>query len=157
VLVSDGGAPFDVSEDRGLLWHVERYSAIAQNQAHAVRVRWLIDSFKSDQFEGAYWGVGSAPSSYDTSYPGYTKALATDVISRIRTDLDAFSDAEAAVLENHGYWLADAALRKHVPDLFEASAPPPRAPHADWMDETKIRAALRDSSLRQIPFGRQWA
>src|SRR5439155_58499 len=36
VLVSDGGAPFDVSEDRGLLWRVERYSAIAQNQAHAV-------------------------------------------------------------------------------------------------------------------------
>ena len=84
VLVSDGGAPFDVSEDRGLLWRVERYSAIAQNQAHAVRVRWLIDSFKSNEFAGTYWGVGSAPSSYDTSYPGYTKALATEVISRIR-------------------------------------------------------------------------
>src|SRR4029077_19510546 len=94
-----------VSEDRGLIWRVERYAAIAQNQGHAVRVRWLIDSFQSNQFGGAYWGVASAPSSYDATYPGYSKALATDVISRIRTDLDAFSVAEAAVLENHGYWL----------------------------------------------------
>jgi NTE family protein len=157
VLVSDGGAPFDVSEDRGLFWRVERYAAIAQNQAHAVRVRWLIDSYKSNEFSGAYWGVGSAPSSYDTSYPGYSKALATDVISRIRTDLDAFSDAEAAVLENHGYWLAEAALQKHVPDLISPppGAPPARAPHPDWMDETKVRAALRDSNRRQIPFGRR--
>jgi NTE family protein len=154
VLVSDGGAPFDVSQDRGLIWRVERYSAIAQNQAHAVRVRWLIDSFTSNEFGGAYWGVGSAPSSYDTSYPGYTKALAMDVISRIRTDLDAFSDAEAAVLENHGYWLAEAALRKHVPALVTPGAPPPRAPNPEWTDEAKVRTALRDSSRRQIPFGR---
>lgn len=155
VLVSDGGAPFDVSEDRGLLWRVERYSAIAQNQAHAVRVRWLIDSYQSKQFSGTYWGVGSAPSSYDLSYPGYTKELATEFISRIRTDLDAFSDAEAAVLENHGYWLADAALRKHVPDLLGRGSPPPRAPHAAWMNETKVRSALRDSGRRSIPFGRR--
>src|SRR5207245_1562137 len=46
VLVSDGGAPFDVSEDRGLLWRVGRYSAIAQNQAPPGRVRGLVDSFK---------------------------------------------------------------------------------------------------------------
>ena len=155
VLVSDGGAPFDVSEDRGLIWRVERYAAIAQNQGHAVRVRWLIDSFQTDQFRGAYWGVASAPSSYDASYPGYSKALATDVISRIRTDLDAFSDAEAAVLENHGYWLAEAGLRKHVPELAGANAARPRAPHPEWMDETKVRTALSDSSRRAIPFGRQ--
>ena len=155
VLVSDGGAPFDVSEDRGLIWRVERYAAIAQNQGHAVRVRWLIDSFQSNQFRGAYWGVASAPSSYDASYPGYSKELATDVISRIRTDLDAFSDAEAAVLENHGYWLAEAGLRKHVPELAGANPAPPRAPHPEWMDETKVRTALSDSSRRAIPFGRQ--
>lgn len=155
VLVSDGGAPFDVSEDRGLIWRVERYAAIAQNQGHAVRVRWLIDSFQSNQFGGAYWGVASAPSSYDAGYPGYSKALATDVISRIRTDLDAFSGAEAAVLENHGYWLAEAGLRKHVPELASPNPPPSRAPHPEWMDETKVRIALSDSSRRAIPFGRQ--
>lgn len=154
VLVSDGGAPFDVSEDRGLLWRVERYAAIAQNQSHAVRVRWLIDRYQGDEFQGAYWGVASAPSSYDPSYAGYTKALATDVISRIRTDLDAFSDAEAAVLENHGYWLAEAALQKHVPELITPGSSPARAPYPDWMDEAKVRAALRDSSRRAIPFGR---
>jgi len=31
VLVSDGGAPFDVSEDQGLIWRLSRYSAILGN------------------------------------------------------------------------------------------------------------------------------
>ena len=154
VLVSDGGAPFDVSEDQGLLWRVERYSAIAQNQAHALRVRWLIASFNAKEFSGTYWGVKSAPSSYDTGYTGYSKELATEVISRVRTDLDAFSDAEAAVLGNHGYWLTEAGLRKHVPALVPANAPPARAPYPQWMDEDRVRAALRDSNRRRVPFGR---
>jgi NTE family protein len=153
VLVSDGGAPFDVSQDQGLLWRIERYSAILGNQAHALRVRWLIASYVSGVFDGAYWGVTSATSSYGPDYAGYSKELATEVIGRIRTDLDAFSDAEAAVLQNHGYWLAEAALRQHAPRLIPASAPPAHAPYPDWMDEDRARAALRDSS-RRVPFGR---
>ena len=60
--------------------------------------------------EGTYWGIGSATSSYESN-TGYSKALATEVIAGIRTDLDSFSDAEAAILENHGYLLADAAVK----------------------------------------------
>lgn len=57
---------------------------------------------------GAYWGTGSSRSRYDDDDAfGYTTDLASEVISEIRTDLDRFSIAEAAVLENRGHFLAD--------------------------------------------------
>ena len=46
--------------------------------------------------------------------PGYSKGFAMDVIANIRTDLDAFSEVEQAVLMNHGYALIDAAIRTHA-------------------------------------------
>lgn len=151
VLVSDGGAPFVASEDRGLLWRVERYSEILAAQAHALRLRWLISSFIAGQMEGAYWGVKSATTRYDPAATlGYSKALAAEVIARIRTDLDAFSEAEAAVLENHGYLLADAAVRRHTPSLLPEVVPPASVPHPGWMDESRVREALRESSRRKL-------
>jgi NTE family protein len=68
----------------------------------------------------------------------------------VRTDLDAFSEAEAAVLENHGYLLAAAAIAKHQPDLVREPAAPVSAPHPDWLDEDRVRAALRNSHRRRI-------
>ena len=76
---------------------------------------------------------------------GYSKQLAREVIAAVRTDLDAFSDVEAAVLENHGYALAASALRTHVRDLAMPDAPPPVLPYPDWADETAVRIALEDS------------
>jgi NTE family protein len=151
LLASDGGAPLDVSQDQGLFWRVQRYVSIVQNQAHALRVRWLISNFIAGQMSGTYWGVASATSSYDPSATtGYSKALATDVIAKIRTDLDAFSDAEAAVLQNHGYLLADVAVRTHVPSLVPPGAPPAVAPYPEYMDEHRVRVALKDSSKRRL-------
>jgi NTE family protein len=151
VLVSDGGAPFDVSDDQGFVWRVERYSAILGNQAHALRLRWLMSSFGAGQFRGTYWGVKSAPTSYDLmAQYGYSKALATAVIAKIRTDLDRFSDGEASVLEKHGYWLVEAALQRHLPDLISPNAPTPRSPHPDWMNESRVRQALHDSNRRRL-------
>jgi NTE family protein len=88
---------------------------------------------------------------------GYSEELAKSVIADIRTDLDAFSDAEAAVLENHGYLMADAAVRRHVEDLLPqapAPVPPLRIPQPDWMDEQRVRRALEGSGRRKI-FGRR--
>ena len=84
---------------------------------------------------------------------GYPEALAREVIAEIRTDLDAFSEAEAAVLENHGYLLAEAALARHVPSLRPSSALPARVPHPRFFppeaDEAKVRAALSGSARRK--------
>ena len=93
--------------------------------------------------------------SYDeTNRFGYSKALAQEIISIIRTDLDAFSNAEACVLENHGYALADAAVKKHAANIV-TTPQPLNVPHPEWLDELKVRSALRDSGKVRI-LGRGW-
>jgi NTE family protein len=150
VLCSDGGALFHVGGDTGRLWEVDRFISIPENQALALRKRWLISNFVAGQLKGTYWGIGST--AYDYGVPqGYSDDLAKNFISAIRTDLDRFSDTEASILENHGYWLADAAIRKHVPDLLPARIPPLLVPNPEWVGrEDKIKRALKDSGRRTL-------
>ncbi|HUG52684.1 MAG TPA: patatin-like phospholipase family protein [Vicinamibacteria bacterium] len=153
VLVSDAGGLFTHESDRGLFWRIPRYQAIQERQARGVRKRWLIASFNQELLQGAYWSVSGASSDYSGCPVGYSKALARGVLAEIRTDLDAFSDAEAAVLENHGYVVADAALRRHAGAILPDPIPPASAPHPDWMpparSEEAVRAALAGSARRQ--------
>ena len=128
VLVSDAGGLFTQEGDQGLLWRIPRYQGIQERQARALRKRWLIASFGEGTLEGTYWSVGGAAAHYAPDARGYSEALSREVIAEIRTDLDAFSDAEAAVLENHGYLLADAALSRHVPALLVGARPAGRRP-----------------------------
>ncbi|MEX2106851.1 MAG: hypothetical protein WD810_08125 [Solirubrobacterales bacterium] len=86
--------------------------------------------------------------------PGYDRDLVAETIASVRTDLDAFGAAEQAVLENHGYLLADAALRERgmaTVGGIETRAPEP--PHPYWMGAAKVRRALSASSRRR-PIGR---
>ena len=118
VLASDGGALFPIGGDTGFSWEVGRFVGIPENQALALRKRWLISSFATtgpDTMNGTYWGIGGTVAGY--SQPGgYSDAVVKNFIAAIRTDLDSFSEAEASVLENHGYLLADAAIRTYVPN-----------------------------------------
>jgi NTE family protein len=149
LLVSDGGATFDVGPDRGFFWQLSRYTGVIGNQASAVRKRWLIASFINKQLSGTYWGIGSAAEHYGLD-GGYAVTLVDEVISEVRTDLDAFSDAEQAVLENHGYLMAEAALRRHAADLISPDAPTFAVPYPEWMDEARVRVALKDSAKRRL-------
>jgi NTE family protein len=153
VLVSDAGGLFTAEEDRGLLWRIGRYQGIQEQQARGLRKRWLISSYISGSLQGTYWGIGSARSRYGRD-GGYSKALAHEVLAEIRTDLDAFSDAEAAILENHGYLMADAAIATHVPALLPEPVPELRAPHPKWcppaMDEAGVRNVLAGSGRRTL-------
>ena len=149
VLVSDAGGLFTNEGDKGLLWRIPRYQGIQERQSRALRKRWLISNFILGEIKGTYWAVGGGVASYGFSN-GYSEDLAKDVIAEIRTDLDAFSDAEAAVLENHGYLMADAAIRKHADSLIQQPLPPVQIPHPDWMDERRVREALKDSGKRRV-------
>jgi len=150
VLSSDGGALFPLNGDTGFASEIGRYISIPENQALAVRKRWLISNFQAGQLKGTYWGIGSTAFDYGLQQ-GYSNDLARNFIAAIRTDLDSFSDAEAGVLENHGYWLADAAIRTHVPALLPAQVPPLTVPHPEWAGpEDKIKEALKDSSKRTL-------
>lgn len=69
----------------------------------------------------------------------------------MRTDLDAFGEAEQAVLENHGYLLADAAVRARGLARaagIEATAPEP--PHPCWLSHGRVREALAASGRRTL-------
>jgi len=154
LFVSDGGATFDVESDKNLIWRLSRYMAIQGNQALALRKRWLIASFISNQLKGTYWGVGSSTASYgDPPSPGYSEPLVKKRIAEIRTDMDAFSEAEAKVLENHGYLVCEAAIRTHASEWSVIQAPLV-TPHAEWMDEDRVTAALANSHRRRLPLGR---
>ncbi|MGC1166794.1 MAG: patatin-like phospholipase family protein, partial [Solirubrobacterales bacterium] len=86
--------------------------------------------------------------------PGYERSLVAEVIAAVRTDLDAFGEAEQAVLENHGYLLADAALRERGLVACKGIEPcPPQPPHPRWMNEERVRGAL-EASARRTAVGR---
>lgn len=157
VLVSDGGAPFREFTGGMAIRQWLRYFDIASNQVGALRKRWfhaelntkvIKDGKAIAQRNGTYWGIGSASlDESDTSLPGYSKETAVNFISRIRTDLDGFTQAEIAVLENHGYLLANRVIKHHAPGLANTSASL-TAPHQEWLDDAKIRLALANSHKR---------
>lgn len=148
VLVSDGGGVFEGEADRGLLWRLSRYTEIVENQSRALRKRWLISGFMEGTLQGTYWGIGSAASHYAAHARGYSEPIVNDVISEVRTDLDAFTAAEIAVLENHGYLIADAAIGRHLPKLIATPDAALTIPHPRWMDEDRVRHGLANSHKR---------
>jgi NTE family protein len=90
--------------------------------------------------------VGSASARYAGALEGgYSKAFAMEVIRNIRTDLDAFSEAEQGVLMNHGYALIDAAVRTHVPELMGADGVAPFA----WPAPEVAPGAIAEEDLRR--------
>lgn len=160
LLVSDGGATFDPRSQASILRpikHLGRYLAVQGRQAGAVRKRWLIASFLRKDIRGIYVGIGSRVARFDPAAPGYDARLVEDVIAQVRTDLDYFTDAEAAVLQNHGYLLADAAMRVHGDPDWQDPGPraPLQVPYPEWMDRDKVAHAMRRSEKR-VPIVGRW-
>lgn len=156
ILASEGGSTFDAGPDRGLFWRLNRYVEVMGRQGGAQRRRWLISNFIEGRLRGTYWGIGTDIASYDIGASGYPPDLVKGVIAEMRTDMDRFSEPERSVLENHGYLLTDAAIRRYAPFLAEENSAPPMAPNRDWMDPEAVAWELRDSHKRRVPFGRGW-
>jgi NTE family protein len=150
VMVSDGGAVFPFEASKTPLRRIGRNLAVISNQAVALRKRWLISSFISKHMEGTYWGIDSDTASYPQEKGiGYSEELIGKTISRVRTDLNRFTEAEIAVLENHGYLLATAAVKSYLSDLVSVDKAP-AVPHEEWMDEERVAEALRNSHKRCV-------
>jgi hypothetical protein len=115
IIVSDGGAPLQVAESSFFLpsllpssRSLKEISAISLAQSTAVRKRWLIEDLRRekraiDGLRGTYFGIASAPNGYrrknvKKDLPGYSRELAEDRISQIRTDFDHFTKTEQAIL-----------------------------------------------------------
>ncbi len=159
LLVSDGGAPFTFQGDRWLLSRLSRYTQIQGAQSQALRKRWLMSNFTEGVLAGTYWGVGSCVANYDRARAsdGYSQDVVDAVIADVRTDMDGFSEAEIKVLVNHGYSLADAAVRTHAPNVIARNARPFAVPHPEWMNEAAVILALSQSHRRFLRgFFRWW-
>ena len=147
VLVSDAAPSLSVDPPMRLVWSALRYAVTLLEQATEVRKRWLLANFIRGDMSGAYWSVSSKPSHFelDPPAPGYRDEFVERFISQVRIDLDVFSEGEIGVLENHGYLIAETAIRRHAPELAKETAPL-AIPHPEWMDEKRAATALEDSS-----------
>jgi NTE family protein len=154
VLVSDAGPSFKPDPHIGGIWPQLRPAVTLVEQATNIRKRWLISGFIRGDLEGTYWGIASKPSNYPNPAPpeAYPEQLIANEISQVRIDLDEFSEGERAVLENHGYLMADIAVHAHAEQLI-ARNQALQAPFPDWMDPQRAGADLRDSRLTKL-FGR---
>ncbi len=147
ILVSDAGAPFAFEAGRHALRRLLRYASVVGNQAVALRKRLFFGGLRTGDFGGAYWNLAERR---DAGADGYSLGLCEDVIARIRTDLDRFTDAEFEVLVNHGYFSCVDAM-----SVASANARPATAwPYPERAAEAGVRVALRDSARRFLH--RRW-
>ena len=157
ILVSDGGGTFDTRWRNSWLWRLRRYPAIANARVRVVQKRWLFASFRADMFDGTIWGIDEPK--WDQQVPdlaaSYPRDLIETFIAQIRTDLDAFTEGEQKILENHGYLTAEAAIRARTPALPQRDAPV-SVPYPEWMDPERVRDALANSDKRRL-LGRPYA
>jgi NTE family protein len=154
LLASDAGSPFTLEDDpgKGLVARLRRSFDVVSSQSQAIRKRWLINMFVGGVMQGAYWGIGSDFASYGLEGAQGYRSTERELLEKVRTDLDAFTEAEIGCLENHGYALADTACRRWL----AAELPAPEVPFA-WPAPAlspdhpgEVAAALRDSGGRGI-------
>ena len=152
LIVSDAGHPFASTRDvrQWIVSRLARAVEISTAQVGALRRRWLVDQFRRGQRLGVLWTMGTPiedfPGVCVTGY-GYPKRL---LFEEIRTDLNGFSEGEIACLENHGYSLADAAIRSRLHHLSGASSVPFRWPHQAFGNDCAIKRELKDSGRRSL-------
>lgn len=128
ILVSDGGARMVAEKSPHTNWLglARRVLDMIDNQVGALRRRWLIDAYKSGHAAGTYWGIGSQISSYGTPHTlPFSQELA-DHAAAFPTRLKALDAASQELLINWGYWICDAAIRKHVDPTL---SPPTKFPY----------------------------
>ena len=132
VLVSDGGAPFDVQDRVAKNWlmHTVRVLLTVQRQVGALRKNQLIEAYRLDRDNelhrfGSYWGIGSWVASYELDDPIEINQTVADDIAAIPTRLGKLTEVQQKQLINWGYVICDTALRKWVfPDDGKPDQPP---------------------------------
>ena len=120
---------------------------------------WRLESKREHFLDGASPDVLDEIANLRKDWYGYPDSdESTDLvythIGEVRTDLDSFTSDEAKILENHGYVMADLAIRRHARHLGDMSAPF-NVPHRDVIDEKVARKALERSHSR-LQFWRRW-
>ena len=128
ILVSDAGGKTQAEEEPKEDWarHSYRVLNLIDNQVRSLRKRQLIQAYKDNLREGAYWGIRTNIADYeldDTLHCPFGKTLR---LAETPTRLKRLSAESQEQLINWGYAVCDAALRKHVdPTLVKGQFPYP--------------------------------
>jgi NTE family protein len=150
ILSSDAGRPFAsvATCSQAILNRLKRVASISEEQVGAVRKRWLIEQYLSKARVGTLWAINTNVEDYpiDNAH-SYSPEVRT-LFSSVRTDLNSFSEGEIACIENHGYALADAAIRSRTPQLACNLAAEFVWPNPSWVNDDKATACLRTSANR---------
>jgi hypothetical protein len=130
---------------------------------------YMRDKRVTDKPTGAFWRLASRKSNFcedcspefaayveaqEADWYGYPEELQLALIGEVRTDLDAFTDAESKILENHGYFMADLAIRRHAQHL-DVTGAEFVVPHREFIDNAALKTALRVSHSR-LWFWSRW-
>ena len=123
-------------------------------QVASVRKRWPVEDFQAKRRIGAIWTLHTRLEDFQFAHSRGYGPDARKLLRRVRTDLDAFTASEIDFLENHGYSLADAALRSRAPALRPNLAAPFRWPNEEWCDDGQLSEALKATHLETYHAGR---
>ena len=148
VRVDDGPSPCSLADDESCFMRDKR---VTDKPTGAF---WRLASRKSNFCEDCSEEFAAELKALEEDWYGYPDDLQRSHIGEIRTDFDAFTAAEAKILENHGYFMADLAIRRHARHLDETSAAF-RVPHRDVLDRQVLQHELRVSHSR-LRFWNRW-
>lgn len=119
---------------------------------------WRIQSKKKSFKVGASDEFKSEIAKLEQKWYGYSDNDRTDIvpkyIANIRTDLDSFTTDESGILENHGYYMADIAIRRYVKEIGDFSTAF-NVPNPELTDEDTVRKSLK-SSGNLWAFWKRW-
>jgi NTE family protein len=142
VIASDAGGPLSHrwGEHRDWLRQGLRVISVLERQGLALRRGELVGRFRTGALDGAYVGIATplragAPPGALPVPPEVVERL-----SRIRTRLDAFSEAEQCALVNWGYARCDASVRAY---LWKDAEPPAGWPCPGHPLDGEVAARVR--------------
>ena len=150
ILSSDAGRPFEsvASCSQMLLSRLKRVASISEEQVGAVRKRWLVEQYLSKTRVGALWAINTNVEDFPLGDARSYSREVRPLFSAVRTDLNSFTEGEIGCLENHGYALADAAIRSRTPQLARNLDAKFVWPNPGWVNDEKATACLRRSANR---------
>lgn len=152
VLASDAGRLTDsvLKASQLPFPRLKRAADIGIEQVGAIRRRWLFEQLDTKVRKGAMWAIHTRCGTFPPADKQHYSEPVRLVLNKVRTDLNAFTGAEMACLENQGYCVTDGAVRSYAPQLCSNAAAPFRWPNPDWVEEVKVLKALRKSGSRNI-------
>lgn len=115
VLVSDGGSMLPMQPDIRGNWitQLKRAISVIQTQVQALRSRSIVEKYRSDERDGAFWSIATPPSRFPVDTQFEVSDDAALAIAQIATRLKAMSAARQEQLINFGYVQTDNAIRSY--------------------------------------------